>query len=87
MDKVFKKGFRMSYPLPYKPSAVTVFWCEKCDGELVNSEDSKTGLFFVVYGHSWSRESNQYDGHYTGVMFALCSHCCPVEAEARERLF
>jgi ribosomal protein L37AE/L43A len=60
---------------PFKPSKPTEHWCAKCDCKIVNSEDGKSGSFFTVFGHVFSKESRQYDGEYVAVMFALCNGC------------
>ena len=60
---------------PFKPSKPTEHWCAECDCKIVNSEDGKSGSFFTVFGHVFSKESRQYDGEYVGVMFAVCSDC------------
>lgn len=61
--------------IPFSPSKKTEHWCAECDERVVNSEDTKTGLFFLAHGHTYSKESGQYDGEYTGLMFAVCKPC------------
>lgn len=60
---------------PYEPTEKTKFWCEKCDCNIVNSENKETGSFFVVFGHCYQAGSRQYDGPFNGVMFAWCNDC------------
>jgi hypothetical protein len=67
----------------YQPRTHQEFWCSNCDCNIVNSAHVSSGLFFVCSGHSYrvGRERGllmtpgEYDGIYTGVMFALCNHC------------
>jgi hypothetical protein len=60
---------------PHQPSLPTQFWCNDCDCVLVDSTDLLTGLFFVIFGHAWSSQSQHFDGEYKGVMFAICKDC------------
>jgi len=60
---------------PYQPTEQQIFWCNECDSQKVDSNDETSGKYFIVFGHSWSQSSKQYDGEYTGVMFTLCCNC------------
>lgn len=60
---------------PYQPRTHEIFWCAKCDNAQVDSADTSTGNFYVQFGHTYNQRTRSYDGEYTGVMFALCSHC------------
>lgn len=59
------------------------FWCNECDGCLVDSDNPETGRFFSVHGHEWIPECKQNDrqkfpdgaGSYTQVIFAMCKGC------------
>lgn len=51
------------------------FWCNQCDRNPVDSDKPETGSFFVIFGHIYDRETRQYNGEYTGTMFAVCSDC------------
>lgn len=59
----------------YKPKTQQTFFCNKCDCNLIDSENPDTGTFYVQFGHAWCEDKKEYDGTYTGVMFALCSEC------------
>jgi hypothetical protein len=59
----------------YTPRAPQVFWCNRCDNQKVDSENPDTGRFFVVFGHVYDDTTEQYDGDYRGVMFAVCKGC------------
>jgi len=60
---------------PFTPHSLTRFWCNKCDANVVDSEKPETGSFFVQFGHTYDRSTQDYSGEYTGVMFALCPEC------------
>ena len=60
---------------PYTPRTKQSFWCKRCDAKAVDSDKPETGNFYVIFGHSYSQKSREYDGEYTGVMFALCNDC------------
>ena len=59
----------------YQPSTHQEFWCEHCDGYVVDSQKPESGKFFTVGGHSYSSKTKDYDDMYGHIMFALCSHC------------
>lgn len=61
--------------IPRCPSTKAMFWCSSCDSRHVDSENPESGKFFVQFGHSYNRESQEYNGDYRGVMFALCNTC------------
>ena len=61
----------------YIPKTEQIFWCQDCGYRSVASFKPETGRFFVQYGHSYSNATNEYDGKYAGVMFALCPNCLP----------
>jgi hypothetical protein len=63
----------------YKPQTKQVFWCHLCDYVQVDSEDESTGKFFNLFGHSYSAKTKEYDGAYTGIMFAVCNNCLTEE--------
>jgi hypothetical protein len=69
---------------PYTPTKKAQFWCNRCDHYVVDSEDGATGTFFVQFGHSFSRAHMEYDGNYTGVMFAFCRECIGKECIPNE---
>lgn len=59
----------------YYPKEKIEFWCNKCDHDLVKSDDESTGNFYIQFGHRFNQETKQYDGDYVAVMYAVCSHC------------
>lgn len=59
----------------FYPKDETVFWCQACDHELVDSTDESTGHFYIQFGHVFNPITKTYDGDYVGVMFAVCSKC------------
>jgi len=59
----------------HTPRTKQIFWCNHCDAKQVDSNKPETGRFFVVFGHSWSQSHKEYEGEYTGGMFALCEDC------------
>lgn len=63
--------------MEYIPSTPQKFWCRECDLHIVDSENPTTGKFFVMFGSAYNKETKEYDGEYTGVMYAICSHCRP----------
>jgi hypothetical protein len=48
-------------------------FCETCDGNLVRVGDPSTGKFYLVAGHSVSR--NFRLKKYREIVFAVCSEC------------
>lgn len=60
---------------PYTPVKPEQYWCNVCDHNIVDSENPLTGHYYVQIGHAWNSKSKNYDGDYTGVMFALCYEC------------
>ena len=63
----------------YKPASMQAFYCNRCDNHIVESVDESTGKFFVVFGHSYTQRTKEYEGAYMGVMFAICSGCLKEE--------
>lgn len=57
------------------PRTPQSFWCDKCDSNSVDSDKPETGFFHVQFGHAYNRETQEFDGEYVGVMFALCKYC------------
>lgn len=51
------------------------FWCSECDRNSVDSTKPETGTYYTQFGHSFDRETGEYDGEYVGVMFAICKYC------------
>ena len=64
---------------PYTPRTAQSFWCNRCDNSVVDSTKPETGNFYVVFGHSYHTERQEYDGEYLGVMFAICKPCSEKE--------
>ena len=62
-------------PRPYTPTTHQSFWCKTCDTNSVDSLQSESGDFFVVFGHAYDQTTKEYDGEYLGVMFAVCKDC------------
>lgn len=60
---------------PYEPLKPASHWCSNCDALVVESEDPKSGRFFVQHGHGYSAKHGAYDGEYYGVMFAVFCNC------------
>ena len=62
----------------YTPKTAQRFWCAQCDNHIVDSTDTTSGAFHVVAGHGHNRDSQEYDGEYLSVMFAVCRACGPL---------
>ena len=45
------------------------FWCDDCDGTLIDRNDSTTGNFFKQAGHCTKT------GEWVTIEWALCSNC------------
>lgn len=55
------------------------FWCEVCDGKIVDSTKPETGKFYSVSGCLWSAP-DEFNGDYKSVLFAVCPDCDPMNA-------
>lgn len=60
---------------PYQPRTRQEYWCNCCDNQIVDSEQPNTGRFFLQSGHSYNKETREYDGEYSMVLFAFCTVC------------
>jgi hypothetical protein len=52
-----------------------VFWCARCDCELVDSKKPATGKFFRVNGHVYDFNKKKSKPAWPCVVFAICSSC------------
>lgn len=60
---------------PYQPRTPQVFWCNSCDHRRVDSAAAETGTFHIQSGHAYDPKTQEYDGDYHMVMFAICRPC------------
>lgn len=68
-----------SITVQYTPGSKQEYWCNQCNCNVVYSDDSTTGKFYVQFGHGYNPTTKEYDGEYTGVMFAVCAECTKEE--------
>lgn len=40
----------------YVPLSEKEFWCNCCDGNVVNSEKPESGKFYRMFGHTWDNK-------------------------------
>jgi hypothetical protein len=59
----------------YEPPKPARFWCKRCDDKVVDSQKPETGKFFTIDGHTYNSKTNNYDGNYDVLMFAVCNSC------------
>jgi hypothetical protein len=59
------------------------FWCNCCDGVIVDSKDPTTGKFFLQWGHMYKANSNRgwADPEFHPFIFAVCHECLRGESE------
>ena len=60
------------------------FWCNVCDGFLVDSEKKETGQFFQVFGHIRNVRQSEEIGKFEQLIFAICYDCL---SKTREEIF
>ena len=53
------------------------YWCEKCDGNVVDSDNPDSGKFFQVSGciRKLTFKEKEDTGDWETVIFALCKSC------------
>lgn len=52
-----------------------VLWCDRCEGNLVDSDNQTTGKFFTQIGYLWSPADMKITGTHKIIIYALCSDC------------
>ena len=60
-----------------KETETLSFYCNHCDGAIVNSDYPETGKFYITWGHVWKGigKESPMNTAYEAVINAVCTQC------------